>query len=139
MYAIIGIMTDIIWLIICVIVALLAGFAIPVLIELKRTVAQARDFLESTEKSLNTSLNEMDETLKSVRGITDTINTVTDDIGSFSSSLSETGQNLREIFETLQDSTENLSRNIVGIKAGIHAALDVLLNRLLIKRGKHHE
>jgi uncharacterized protein YoxC len=127
---------EIVLIIACVILALLAGFVIPLLIELKRTTAQARTFLERTETQLNATLGEMDETLKSVRGITDTVNNVTDDIGTFSSSLAETGESVRDLFVTLSETMDRLSGNLSGIRAGIRAAVDIIATKLLKKRGK---
>jgi len=127
---------EIVLIIACVILAMLAGFLVPLLIELKRTTAQARQFLERTETQLNATLSEMDDTLKSLRGITDTVNNVTDDIGTLSSSLAEVGVNVRDLFDTVNETVTRLSGNLSGIRAGIRAAVDIIATKLLTKRGK---
>lgn len=122
-------------MIITVILAVLAGFIIPALIEMKVAAAQARRFLMNTEESLNNALNEVEETSRSIRSITDNIHSVTENISSVSSSVSELAEHIEGTVHSVQKLTSLTAGSVLGLKAGIMAAFGVLLDNLFFKRG----
>ncbi|MEJ2183216.1 MAG: DUF948 domain-containing protein [Nitrospirota bacterium] len=124
-------MTETILVIIAVLVALGVGFLIATLFELKRTVSQTAQFLRNTETSVNAAFKEMEETLKSIRAITDDIGAVSGDLKRFSSSLTLVARNLRELGEMMGDLSTEASLRVAGIKVGVRTALDVLVRNIL--------
>ena len=117
-------------IIICVLIALLVGFLIPVIIELRRTIAQANEFLQGTEKELTVTLKEVDETLKSLRGITDSVNKVTGDITSVSDGFRGVAHDLRVTSSNIENLTRKLAGHFSGMKAALSAVAGVLVNRI---------
>ena len=117
-------------IVICVLLALLVGFLIPVIIELRRTIAQANEFLQGTEKELTATLKEVDETLKSVRGITDSVNKVTSDVTSVTDGFRNVAHDLRVTTSNIEDLTRKLAGHFSGMKAAFSAVAGVLINRI---------
>ncbi|MFC1549337.1 DUF948 domain-containing protein [Nitrospirota bacterium] len=117
-------------IVISILLALGLGFLIPVLIELKRTIAKANEFMEVTEKDLSSSLREIEDTLKSIRGITDKVNEVTGDVTSFSDGLRGAAHDIKETTRHIEKLTLRLSRHFSGVKAAISAVLGVIINNL---------
>jgi len=117
-------------MVLCVLAALGLGFLIPVLIELKRTIRRANEFIQVTEKDITTSLREVEDTLRSIRGITDKINEVTSDVTSISGGLSSAAHDLRVTTRHMEKLVNRLSRHFSGIKAAMSAAVGVLINNL---------
>ena len=114
----------------CVLAALLVGFLIPVILELRRTIAQAGEFMESTEKDLSSTLRETEETLKSIRVITDRVNQVTTDVTDVSGGISGAAHDLRETTRHMEKLVRRLSGHFSGLKAAMSAAAGVLINNL---------
>lgn len=114
----------------CVLGALVVGFLIPVIIELRRTIAQASQFMQGTEKELATTLKEVEETLKSVRGITDGINQITGDVTSVSGGISGAAHDLKETTRHIEHMARSLGGHLTGVKAGLAAALGVIIKNL---------
>jgi ABC-type transporter Mla subunit MlaD len=99
-------------IVLCILAALGLGFLIPVLIQLKRTIKEA------------------EETLRSVRGITDKVNEVTDNVTSISGGLSGAAHDLRVATKHMEKLAVRLSRHFSGLKAAMSAAAGVLINNL---------
>jgi uncharacterized protein YoxC len=104
-------------------------FLIYSFIQIKKAADAITAFLAATELKINPVLKEAEETLKSIR-------TVSDDIGSVTSSvkiISETISDLAFKIQTLgllTDGIQNqLSVKLSALKAGIKAATSVLLNQ----------
>lgn len=121
-------------IIIAVVFALLAGFLIPVLLELRKAARELSEFLDTTGDSLKNTLRETDETLKSIRQVTDDVNAVTEDARELSSSLADAARNVRAVGELLDTTTLRARASAAGIKAGALAALGVLIKNLFKRR-----
>jgi uncharacterized protein YoxC len=126
---------DIILLFIGLVLAVAVAFLIPTLLELRRAAAQTTTFLKSTGESLDTSLKEIDDTMKSLREITENINTVTQDARNFSSSLVHLADDVKSVGESVHNLTSRTSRSVSSIRAGIMAACEVLIRNLITRRG----
>lgn len=106
-------------IILCVVVSLAVIFLIPAIVELRRTVARASD-----------SLKELEETLRSVRGVTDKINQITGDVTSISGGISGAAHDLRETTRNMEKLVGRLARQFSGVRAAISAAAGILINNL---------
>lgn len=124
-------MTDIILIIIAVTLAVAVGFIISTLIEFKRTASRATIFLESTEESLNSALNEISETTKGIRDIVEDINSVTHEAKSITSSLNDFATSLKGVGEQI----EGAMGKFAALKVGIGTAFEVFMKNLILRRG----
>jgi len=98
-------------------------------VQLKRVADSITAFLAATELKINPVLKEAEETLKSIRTVSDDIGSVTSSVKNISGSISELAFKIRT-FGLLTDGIQNqLSVRISALKAGIKAATGVLLKR----------
>ncbi len=111
-----------------------AGFFISVLIELRKTTKSLRDFLRNQEDLLNTTLSELQQTLKSLRNVSNDVNEIMVDAKSFSDAVSNIGDNIKRA-SNLIDNTKSLAFiKASGLRVGIKTALTFLLKNLLSKK-----
>jgi len=131
-------METIILLVIAFLFAVLAGFFISTLIELKRTAAQVTRFLGATEAPLNSALSELEQAARSLRGVTDSVGAVTDDVRLVSSSVSELAGHISGTAQSIRKISDSLSGRTLALQAGVRAAVEVLLGRLFAKSRDSH-
>lgn len=127
---------EIILLIMAVVLAVGMGFLISTLIELRRVTGLAGRFLSRTDDSLDGALNEIGETARSVRRVADDINSVTGSAREFSSAVADSAEDVSKMLDNLRHLTSRTSGRYLGLKAGIKAALEVLINNLFEKGGR---
>ena len=109
-----------------------------VMFELRTAVRALKDLIKTTECScapLKPTLEELQMTLKSVRDMTDNINGVAGDVRELSGSIKDVGEKVRHVSELVDDVTSLTVGRVSGLKAGINAAIEVLLKNLFRKRG----
>jgi len=113
----------------------MVGFLISLIIELKKTARALREWLKTTEELTRPTFEELQQSLKSVRDVSDDINTVTTDIKTFSGALKDTGQNIKTLSTLLEQVTSSTLIKASGLRAGIRTALEVLLSNIFLKKG----
>jgi len=107
-----------------------------VLLELRQATRKLQQFITTSENSLKPTLDELPGTVKSIRHIAENIATVTDDVKNLSSSVREVGENIRLTSNYIEEIASSSSVHVMGLKAGIRAGFNALLNNLLIKHKK---
>ena len=123
-------MNIILTVIVSIFLLVIAAFLIPLLLELKKTVISLRNI---TENNLKPALDELQITLKSVRGITDNVNDITADVKEVSGSIAEVSARIHAVTGFIDTLGSSASVKAVSLKAGITAALTFLVNNLLRK------
>lgn len=111
------------------------GFLIWMFVEMRKAVRSLNEFLKTTEESIKPALEELQQTLKSIRNVSDDINVVTVDIKTFSGAIRDVGQNIKHVSNLIEDVTKSTTVKASGLKVGIRAALGVLLNNLISRKG----
>ena len=111
------------------------GVFIYVMVELRATIRGLKEFMKTTENALKPTLEELQETLKSLRNVTDNVTSVTEDVKVLSSSVRDVGENVKHVSELVGGVTSSTVLKVSGIRAGVGAALEVLLKNLL-SRGR---
>lgn len=123
-------MIEVLLLIIVVLLALIAGFLIPTLIELRKTSREVNDFIIRTEGTLKPVIEQLSDTLRQVKAFSEGVNSITDDIKRFSSAVGDAGDRIRKIVEVVDE----IPFKAHGIKAGIGAAFGYLITRFFKKK-----
>lgn len=104
-------------------------FLIYSFIQIKRAADAVTVFLAATELKINPVLKEAEETLKSIRTVSDDVGSVTSSVKDISGTVSELAFKIKT-FGLLTDEIQNrLSVRILALKAGIKAATGVLLKQ----------
>lgn len=114
------------------------GVFIYVMIELRATIRGLKEFMKTTENALKPTLEELQQTLKSLRSVTDNITSVTEDVKVLSGSVRDVGENVKQVSHLVEGMTSSTLVKVSGVKAGVGAAMGVLLKNLL-SRGRRGE
>jgi hypothetical protein len=98
-------------------------------IQIKKAAEAITAFLAATELKINPVLKEAEETLKSIRTVSDNIGSVTSSVKNISGTISELAFKIKTL-GLLTDGIQNqLYVRISALKAGIKAATSVLLKQ----------
>jgi uncharacterized protein YoxC len=122
-----GRMNTIILGVIAVVVIILAGVLVPLLVELRRTVASLRS---TTEQQLNPALEELQATLKNMKGITANVNTITEEVKEFSGAIQQVGRKINIVNAAVDTAASSVTVRTLSLKAGIAAAVSYLIANL---------
>lgn len=104
-------------------------FLIYSFIQIRKAADAISAFLASTELKINPVLKEAEETLKSIRTVSDDIGSVTSSVKDISGTISELAFKIKTLGLLTDGIQDQLSVKISALKAGIKAATFVLLNQ----------
>ena len=107
-----------------------------VLLELRQATRKLEQFITTSETSLKPTFDELPGTIRSIRHIAENIATVTDDVKTLSGSVREVGENIRLTSGYIEEIASSSSVQVSGLRAGIRAGFNVLVNNLLTKHKK---
>ncbi len=107
-----------------------------VLLELRQATRKLEQFIALSENSLRPTLDELPGTMKGIRHIAENIATVTDDVKTLSGSVRQVGDNIRLTSSYIEELASSSSVQVLGLRAGIRAGFNVLVNNLLTRHKK---
>jgi len=110
-----------------------------VLLGLRQTLKKLDLLITSMESSLTPALAELTQTLKGIKQISDNLTTVTDDVKALSGSVRGTGENIRRTTGYIEGIASSSAFQVSGLKAGVVAGLNVVINHLVKKHKKQIE
>jgi uncharacterized protein YoxC len=84
-------------MIMAVALAVLVAFLIPTIIEIRKTVAAARELIANTDSELKPILREVNEALADVRVVTHGVAEKVDEVTSCMEAVGDTGRNIKAI------------------------------------------
>jgi len=113
----------------------LSCFAIPVLIELRKTLAELRQFTTSTEQQMKPLLQELHETLADLKGLTCDASDRVEEVRNFTEAISDTGRHVRSINSILGTATSVITSSSLWL-TGAKVAGKFVLDRFSKKGGK---
>lgn len=106
-------------------------------VKLGETTQALRAFLGTAQQSLQESLGEVNEDLRSLRTLTDNINTAASNVASFTGSIREIGEevskissNVRQIGDLVRDLGDETLASVHGVRAGLKTGFEVFLRNL---------
>jgi len=114
-------------------VLVLTGFIIYLILELKKTINSVKLSMESIERVIIPTVEELQMTLKSVRKITDDVGVVTEEVKGLSGSIREIRENVQYVSEAVSAITKNSVVQVSGVKAGVKAAFEYFIKNLFAK------
>jgi hypothetical protein len=111
------------------VVAVVVGaiFLIYCAIQIRRLAMTVTDLCRHTDERLTPVLEETEKTLKSLRVITNDVGAITGNIREVSDAACDVAVNIRAIAMLIGDFREQVTLQAHGIKAGVQAALGMLL------------
>lgn len=107
-----------------------------VLLELRQVTRKLEAFITMSENSLKPTLDELPGTIRSIRHVTENISIVTDDVKTLSGSVRQVGENIRLTSNYIENIASSSSVQVLGLKAGIRAGFNALVNNLMTRHKK---
>ncbi len=104
-----------------------------VMLEIRNASRTIKEFIKVTEDNIKPVLDELQESLKSIRKAADEITDISEDLGEFSASMRKTGENIKRVSDLIEDITSSATTKVFSIRAGIRATLETLLKNLLTR------
>jgi hypothetical protein len=104
-----------------------AGFLVYFAIQIRQITVTVTDFCRHTDEKLSPVLEETEKTLKSIRLVVNDVNAITANAREVTDAVCEVAVNIRAISSLVTDMREQVSLKALGIKAGVQAALGMLL------------
>ena len=111
----------------------LTGFIIYAVVALKRTLDSVKQFIESTESVLVPAVDEVRQTLQSLRKVTDDAGVVTEDIKVLSASVRDVGNSVKSVSTIVNTALKGPTSQAAGLKAGFKAGFGYLIKNMLSK------
>ena len=118
---------------VAVTLVVLAAFLIPAFIEIRKTAASLREFIECTDSELKPLLHELHQTITELKIITEAVASKTEDVKSIMAAVGDTGRNLRMINNVVGTVTGVLASTSAWV-VGARVAGRFILERLSTKR-----
>jgi uncharacterized protein YoxC len=113
-------MSETLLLLLVVIIALVSGFLISTLLEIKKAAKELGRFLKTAEGSILPAVEELTGTMESLKTTLHEISEVTRDIKTFSAAVGEVSGSVKEINMLLG----HVPAMISGVAAGIKSAVE---------------
>jgi|GEM_PF-786029 len=98
-------------------------------LQIKKAATALTVFLAATDLKISSVLKEAEETLKSIKTVYDDVGSATSNIRNISGTLSAIALQAKTLGLLTEGMQDRLGVRITGLKAGIKAALGVLLNQ----------
>ena len=118
-------------------IIVLVVFLVRLIIRVGEAVKSTTRVLETTDQNLREAITEANESLRSLRHITDNIGVVTKDVSSFSGSIRDVGEEIRQLTsgvkkmgDVVHDLGTETVASVCGLRAGFKTGLEVLLKSL---------
>jgi len=120
-----------IWLvIIAVALGAVAVYLVPLLLELRRTVAALR---HTIEMNLNPTLCELQKNLKTLNTVSGNVEQVTEDIKLFSRAVGDIGRSVSAVNTIINSTGGSALIKVLSLRTGVAAAIGFVLTNLLRK------
>lgn len=111
-------------------------FIVYAAIELRKAAVSLSSFLKMAEVKMIPVLEEAEQSLKNIKKISDDVATVTTSVKNISFALSDTAENIRNLSNIVEDVRKGVSLRVLGLKAGMKTALNVLIQEISKKQKK---
>lgn len=113
----------------CILLFIVVFLMIYTIVQIKKASVALADFLAATDLKINPLIKETEETLKSIRTVSDDIGFATSNIKNISGTLSDLSNKVNALGLLAESLHDQLSIRASGVKAGIAAALNVLFDK----------
>ncbi len=113
----------------------LTCFAVPVLLELKKTLIQVKQLATDTDERIKPLLQDVHDTLDDLKRLASDASDRVEEVKTFTEAVSETGRHVRSINTILGAATSVVSNSAVWM-TGAKVAGKFVIDRFSKKRGK---
>jgi uncharacterized protein YoxC len=123
-------------LLIAIAFAVLVGFLVPALIEVKKTVAESHQLLARMNADLPSLIKEMRETTENMNTVAGMVKDGVAHASVLLHAVGDVGETVQEVHDTVRGQSGRLLANLASIVAGFKAASAVVKERMRNEGGE---
>ncbi len=109
-------------------------FLIRAIEDIRQLTGTINGFVKNTEERIAPILLEAEQTLRSMRKVSDDVGTVTENVRGLSDAAYEIALSLKAVSNVVNGLGEGVSLRAAGVKEGIRTALNVIINQIRQRR-----
>ena len=117
--------------------ALLVGFIVPVLIQVRKTVAESEQLLAKMNNDLPPLIGELRAMSHNVNDLTEQARTGVEHAAVLLHAVGEVGESVQQVHEVVKGSSGSMLTNVASMVAGLKAATKVVKERFREEGGNH--
>ena len=118
--------------------ALLVGFIVPVLIQVRKTVAESEQLLAKMNNDLPPLIGELRAVSHNVNDLTEQARTGVEHAVVLLHAVGEVGESVQQVHEVVKGSSGSMLTNVASVVAGLKAATHVMKERFREEGGHHN-
>ena len=118
--------------------ALLVGFIVPVLIQVRKTVAESEQLLAKMNNDLPPLIGELRAMSHNVNDLTEQARTGVEHAAVLLHAVGEVGESVQHVHEVVKGSSGSMLTNVASVVAGLKAATKVVKERFREEGGNHN-
>ena len=118
--------------------ALLVGYLVPVLIQVRKTVAESEQLLAKMNNDLPPLIGELRAMSHNVNDLTEQARTGVEHAAVLLHAVGEVGESVQQVHEVVKGSSGSMLTNVVSVVAGLKAATKVVKERFREEGGHHN-
>ena len=118
--------------------ALLVGFIVPVLIQVRKTVAESEQLLAKMNNDLPPLIGELRAMSHNVNNLTEQARTGVEHAAVLLHAVGEVGESVQQVHEVVKGSSGSMLTNVASVVAGLKAATKVVKERFREEGGNHN-
>ena len=118
--------------------ALLVGFIVPVLIQVRKTVAESEQLLAKMNNDLPPLIGELRAMSHNVNDLTERARTGVEHAAVLLHAVGEVGESVQHVHEVVKGSSGSMLTNVASVVAGLKAATKVVKERFREEGGHHN-
>jgi len=118
--------------------ALLVGYIVPVLIQVRKTVAESEQLLAKMNNELPPLIGELRAMSHNVNDLTEQARTGVEHAAVLLHAVGEVGESVQQVHEVVKGSSGSMLTNVASVVAGVKAATKVVKERFREEGGNHN-
>jgi uncharacterized protein YoxC len=118
--------------------AVLVGYLVPVLIQVRKTVAESEQLLAKMSNDLPPLIDELRTMSHNVNDLTEQARVGVEHAAVLLHAVGEVGESVQHVHDVVRGSSGSLLTNVVSVVAGVKAATQVMKERFRGQGGHHN-
>ena len=118
--------------------ALLVGYLVPVLIQVRKTVAESEQLLAKMNNDLPPLIGELRAMSHNVNDLTEQARIGVEHAAVLLHAVGEVGESVQHVHEVVKGSSGSMLTNVASVVAGVKAATKVMKERFREEGGNHN-
>ena len=129
---------DIAVILVAVAFAVLVGYLVPVLIQVRKTVAESEQLLAKMNHDLPPLISEMRVMSQNMNDLTEQVRVGVGHASVLLHAIGEVGESVQHVHDVVKGSSGSMLTNVASVVAGLKAATHVMKERFREKGGDHN-